>query len=411
MSEEAPVEKPAFQIEAQNGLRCPECGSTRLYKDGLRYLADNTSVQRYLCRECGYRFSWPRQHRSQILKTKRDKFNVCQVGGKEALPKNLAKAVCALTETNEKTTSGLAGATEKPNQADIKGKIIEYAWWMKKQGYSPVTVESRIKKLTRLLKLGADLLNPESVKETIAKQPWKISTKANVAAIYGCFAKLHGLTWEPPIYKPNYELPFIPTEAEIDQLIAACGKKLSALLQLIKETGVRIGEACRIRWIDLDLEQKTLRIQAEKNSKPRIFHISDKLIAMLNMLPKKSERIFPNNPQSLQNQFRNVRKRIAIKLNNPRLIEIHFHTIRHWRATILYHQTKDILHVKEFLGHRSLDSTLTYINIERALFNSGDNSEFHVKTAQTPEEIKALLEVGFEYICEKDGLMFFRKRK
>jgi len=407
MSEEAPVEKPAFQIEAINGLRCPECGSTRLYRDGMRYLSSGQTVQRYLCRDCGYRFSWPKHERKNLKGKQTIKTSECNSRALALLERRLEGA---MNENEEKTTSGLAGAA-KTNQADIKGKIIEYAWWMKKQGYSPVTVESRIKKLTRLLKLGADLLNPESVKETIAKQPWKISTKANVAAIYGCFAKLHGLTWEPPIYKPNYELPFIPTEAEIDQLIAACGKKLSALLQLIKETGVRIGEACRIRWIDLDLEQKTLRIQAEKNSKPRIFHISDKLIAMLNMLPKKSERIFPNNPQSLQNQFRNVRKRIAIKLNNPRLIEIHFHTIRHWRATILYHQTKDILHVKEFLGHRSLDSTLTYINIERALFNSGDNTEFHVKTAQTPEEIKALLEVGFEYICEKDGLMFFRKRK
>jgi hypothetical protein len=31
--------------------------------------------------------------------------------------------------------------------------------------------------------------------------------------------------------------------------------------------------------------------------------------------------------------------------------------------------------------------------------------------AEKPEEIKALLEVGFEYVCEKDELMFFRKRK
>ena len=78
---------------------------------------------------------------------------------------------------------------------------------------------------------------------------------------------------------------------------------------------------------------------------------------------------------------------------------------------MLYHQTKDILHVKEFLGHRSLDSTLTYINIERAIFSSSDSSEFHVKVTKTPEEIKSLLEVGFEYVCEKDGLLFFRKRK
>jgi integrase/DNA-directed RNA polymerase subunit RPC12/RpoP len=410
--EEAPV-KPAFQIEAQNRPRCPECGSERLYKDGLRYLSNEQTVQRYLCRDCGFRFSWPRVERQNLHRGKNLKsqhaitYDECSSRALALLEQSVEGA---MSNVEEKNGSGLAGATET-KQADIKGKIIEYAWWMQKQGYSPATVESRIKKLTRLSRLGADLLNPENVKETIAKQPWKISTKANVAAIYGCFAKLHGLTWEPPIYKPNYEMPFIPTEAEIDQLIAACGKKLSALLQLIKETGVRIGEACRIRWIDLDLEQKIIRVQAEKNSKPRIFRISDKLISMLNMLPKKNERIFPNIPQSLENRFRTARKRIALKLNNPRLMEIHFHTIRHWRATMLYHQTKDILHVKEFLGHRSLDSTLTYINIERALFNSGDNSEFHVKTAQKPEEIKALLEVGFEYVCEKDGLLFFRKRK
>jgi len=34
-----------------------------------------------------------------------------------------------------------------------------------------------------------------------------------------------------------------------------------------------------------------------------------------------------------------------------------------------------------------------------------------VKVAQTPEEIKGLLETGFEYTCEKDGLLFFKKRK
>ncbi len=39
---------------------CPECGSQKLYKDGLRYLTDGSSVQRWLCRLCGYRFSQPK---------------------------------------------------------------------------------------------------------------------------------------------------------------------------------------------------------------------------------------------------------------------------------------------------------------------------------------------------------------
>ena len=37
-------------------VRCPECGSERVYKDGIRYTASG-EVQRYLCRDCTYRFS------------------------------------------------------------------------------------------------------------------------------------------------------------------------------------------------------------------------------------------------------------------------------------------------------------------------------------------------------------------
>jgi len=45
---------------------------------------------------------------------------------------------------------------------------------------------------------------------------------------------------------------------------------------------------------------------------------------------------------------------------------------------MLYHQTKDIVFVKEFLGHKSLDTTLLYIQIEKALFKER-NDEFTVK--------------------------------
>ena len=33
------------------------------------------------------------------------------------------------------------------------------------------------------------------------------------------------------------------------------------------------------------------------------------------------------------------------------------------------------------------------------------------RAAENPAEIKEFLEMGFEYVCEKDGLVFFRKRK
>jgi len=75
-----------------------------------------------------------------------------------------------------------------------------------------------------------------------------------------------------------------------------------------------------------------------------------------------------------------------------------------------YHKTHDPYYVKQFLGHKSLRNTEIYINIERTLFGPGSD-EFTVKVTDKAEKVKTLLEVGFEYVCEKEGLIFLRKRK
>jgi hypothetical protein len=77
---------------------------------------------------------------------------------------------------------------------------------------------------------------------------------------------------------------------------------------------------------------------------------------------------------------------------------------------MLHHQTKDPYYVKDFLGHKSLASTEIYINIERTTFESACD-EFTVKVTEKPEEVKALLEAGFEYVCDMDNVKLFRKRK
>jgi hypothetical protein len=66
--------------------------------------------------------------------------------------------------------------------------------------------------------------------------------------------------------------------------------------------------------------------------------------------------------------------------------------------------------VQQLLGHKKIDSTLFYVNLESAIFQA-ENDNFHVQTAKTPEEITKLLEVGFEYVCQKDERLYFRKRK
>ena len=117
---------------------------------------------------------------------------------------------------------------------------------------------------------------------------------------------------------------------------------------------------------------------------------------MLKNLPKNSQKIFGNSTyDSLKQTLQLSRKRLATKLHNLRLLKITFHTFRHWKATTLYHQTKDIYYVKEFLGHRSIKNTEIYVTIERTIFSESNADEFTVKVAGKPDEIKNLLEVGY----------------
>ena len=85
-----------------------------------------------------------------------------------------------------------------------------------------------------------------------------------------------GGTWTPPRYQGVRKLPFIPKETEIDQIISACTSRLATFLQMLKETGMRGGEAWQLKWEDIDFETDTVRVTPEKNSDPRILRLSKK---------------------------------------------------------------------------------------------------------------------------------------
>lgn len=279
----------------------------------------------------------------------------------------------------------------------LKGDLTLYEFTLHKDGFKASTISSRIKKLNRLIKL-CNVYNPEEVKQIIAKQGWKDITKQTTVKILNGFYKFKGIEWKPPRYKPVVRLPFIPKEQEIDQLIASVGKVMATLLQTLKETGIRIGEAVQLKWTDYNEEQRTLNITPEKGSNLRILPISQKLRAMLNALPRRRETIFMKYKHTLRSSFSRQRKTASIKLQNPRLLKISFHTFRHWKGTMEYHKTKDIT------------STMTYINIEQATFLT-ENDEWTCKVAETPEQAIKPIETGFEYITDIDRKKLFRKRK
>lgn len=404
---------------------CPQCGSERLWKDGLRYLTDGSAVQRWLCRDCSHRFSDQNQDHSNVrniqkiptssLKTSDGLPYGCQVGVARARG---AKNLVEVTSRQEK-------AMREGITADIRGALAVYAAKQLTMGLKEKTVKARVSVLNLLINRGADLFKPLSVFKGIDQakkfdritrmatdQEWSDGSKYHAAEAYLKFCEISKISIPLDInfhkFKPNLKLPWIPLETEIDQLIAGCSRKVAAFLQLLKETRVRCGEAWRLKWIDIDLERGVVTCNApEKHGRPRQFKMSGKLAAMLNMLPKTSQKIWGNTELNYFRQnFMKQRKRLAFKLQNPRINRITFHTFRHFYGTMEYHKTKDILHVQQKLGHRSILSTMIYTQLVNF-----ESDKYHVKAAKNVKEDKELIAGGFEYVTERDGVKIYRKRK
>lgn len=80
--------------------------------------------------------------------------------------------------------------------------------------------------------------------------------------------------------------------------------------------------------------------------------------------------------------------------------------LRHHFATLKYDQTKDVLLVKQLLGHKKIETTMFYTQ----LITFTEEDEYTVKTATNVKEATDLIEHGFQYVTEMEGIKLFKKR-
>ncbi len=327
--------------------------------------------------------------------------------GKYAPSKQGAKN---LTETTRQETAQREGTTPLSQQ-----KIVEYIWYMKKNGRKEITIGGRVKLIKRLTRLGADLYDPESVKRVIAEQTWSDGRKDLACDAYTTFLAMNGGTWQRPTYKHVDKEPFIPQPSEVKQLIAGCSPRMACFLQTLSETAMRPGELWQLCWSDYDQPTRTLKVTPEKGSKSGTYRVSKELAQMIEALPRKyGERMFSTPNMRLEHHslnFTHQRKRIAFKLKNPRLLRISFRTLRHFRGTMEAWRTRDPFHVQQFLRHRNINNTMRYIHLAQVLFKN--EQECITKVAHNVNEACALIEGGWKYHTGEydDGGKIFAKPK
>ncbi|MCW4022956.1 MAG: site-specific integrase, partial [Candidatus Bathyarchaeota archaeon] len=294
---------------------------------------------------------------------------------------------------------------------DCLEDIVNFLWNLKKRGYKETSIKQTYSKVLKNIARNCDLNNPEQVSEFIADKHVSCARKELIVNCYINYCKYKGLQFTIPRYKRVDKIPHVPLEKDIEALISALPPKLSIFTRTVKETGARSGEVWSLLWEDIDYNKNQISINyPEKGSRARIVKVTSQPIASLSRLNRQTKYVFKEHPKQKINGFRSYfirkRKQIATKQCNPRLAKITWKSLRHFKATMEYHRTKDILYVKQILGHVNIQNTLVYTHLVK-----WDTDDYICKTAKTVAEASTLIEMGFECVTEMDGVKLFRKRK
>jgi integrase len=293
-----------------------------------------------------------------------------------------------------------------------QSKIINVLWELKKLGRADDTIKN-ISKCLYVLERNANLEDPESVRTFVATYDRNNGYKRNLIMAYEHYARIYGLTWMKPKYHENAKMPKIPLEAKIDAIMANASLKTAVAIAISKDTGLRPVELMRITLRDLDLQNGAIYPETAKHGSPRVLKLQNKTLNMLNKYLASrnialNESIFGTwNSNRYGERFRHYRNKTAEKLQDPAIKGIRLYDLRHYFATMTYHKTRDILFTKQQMGHRKIETTLIYTQLLQ--FDRDDN--YTCKVAQNVEQATDLIENGFEYVTEMDGIKLFRKRK
>jgi integrase len=218
---------------------------------------------------------------------------------------------------------------------------------------------------------------------------------------------------EKPIYFQSRKFPKIPLESKIDLIMSNASTKLRTAIAISKDTGLRPIELMRLKLRDIDLQKGAIYPETAKHGSPRALKMTN---ATLNLLNKyistlnlsNNDNVFGTwNSDIYGKLYRHTRNRTAERMQDPSIKTIRLYDLRHYFATMTYHKTRDILFTKQQMGHRKIETTLIYTQLLQ--FNRDE--DYTCKVAETVEQATDLIENGFEYITEMDGMRLFRKRK
>jgi integrase len=303
---------------------------------------------------------------------------------------------------------------DDPTPAKYDDLIINTLLKAKNEGKAENTLKAFSHSL-RQLRRKADLRDPENVKTAIANytkedgSPLTNSSKSKLVLAYSWFCKTNNIDgWQKPKYKWDLGTPIIPTTENVTKIISASTKRYATIFTILAETGVEGEELHRLHRKKIDSEQGIISVDGTKGHNAGTYKLKAHTAEMLREYLAKNPQDCPfPKPKIMSQIWLRVRNTLADNLKQPELKNIPMKSLRNYSGAKLYYSLPDPIAVMRHLRHKKLETTMHYL---RGIVINGEE-EYTVKTATNVKEATALLEQGFTYIQEIDGIKLYRKRK
>lgn len=203
--------------------------------------------------------------------------------------------------------------------------------------------------------------------------PKSVSRKINSTRTFYRFLKVSEYVTDDPsllVSHPRYELTppriLTPTEYRALRDSARNDPRMFAIIELLLQTGIRIGELAELRIDDVDLENATLKIRPYEKHEERTVALNrsakEALRRYLDIRPLvKEDRIFVTK-SGKSFLVRNIRTAIERYF---RLAEIKGAKVNDLRHTFVAHHLKhgvSLIVLSKVLGHKRLSTTERYLD-------------------------------------------------
>lgn len=258
---------------------------------------------------------------------------------------------------------------------DALDRALRTTWDGNKDWSGYNTIAKQLKKLVggEVLLTTISSTTITQLKETLMEQDLANATINRKVAVLSSVMHIARDEWDITLTLPTFKLlpernarTRVFSVAEEEKMLDYWRETHPAMADLVVilfDTGCRLSEALRITGKDIT-ESGYVRFLRTKNDEGRGIPMTDRVKSILGTLAHDSEAFPTLNKNKACKAMQDFRE--AHYIEDPEWV---LHTCRHTCATRLLEAGVDIYTVKEWLGHKSIETTLRYAKMTNMKLN------------------------------------------